>query len=222
MNGDGGAGIELQYDRQLKGEDGLFSFNVDARRRSFRVKVEKPPVQGHSLVLSIDKSIQYIADRELAAGVKKARGSAGVAIVMEPESGRILALSNYPQFNSNTYNKYKPDLWRNRAVSDLFEPGSTFKVVVAAAALEAGLARPNEVIDCQMGSIIIGNHVFHDHKPYQSLSHHLPKYIYTCSIAPIVLLWSKSRQIFRLSKWKNKCIKERLIFNIKRDLFLYF
>ncbi len=170
MNGDGGAGIELQYDRQLKGEDGLFSFNVDARRRSFRVKVEKPPVQGHSLVLSIDKSIQYIADRELAAGVKKARGSAGVAIVMEPESGRILALSNYPQFNSNTYNKYKPDLWRNRAVSDLFEPGSTFKVVVAAAALEAGLARPNEVIDCQMGSIIIGNHVFHDHKPYGLLT----------------------------------------------------
>jgi cell division protein FtsI (penicillin-binding protein 3) len=170
MNGDGGAGIELQYDEELKGKEGVFSFDIDARRRSFRVNVDRPPVQGHSLVLSIDKSIQYIADRELAAGVEKAQAKAGTAIVMESETGRILALSNYPQFNCNTYNEYDADRWRNRAVSDIFEPGSTFKVVVATAALEAGLARPDEMIDCQMGSITIGNHVFHDHKRYGLLS----------------------------------------------------
>jgi cell division protein FtsI (penicillin-binding protein 3) len=166
MNGDGGAGIELQYDKELKGKDGLFSFDIDARRRSFRVNVDTPPVQGHSLVLSIDKSIQYIADRELAKGVKQARARAGTVIVMESETGRILALSNYPQFNCNKYNKYDARLWRNRAVSDMYEPGSTFKVVVATAALEAGLIRPDELIDCQMGSITIGKHVFHDHKAY--------------------------------------------------------
>ena len=170
MNGDGGAGIELQYDKELKGKEGLFSFDIDAYRRSFRINVDKPPVQGHSLVLSIDKSIQYIADRELAAGVEKARARAGTAIVMESATGRILALSNYPQFNCNTYNTYEPDLWRNRAVSDLFEPGSTFKVVVATAALDAGLTRRNELIDCQMGSITIGGHVFHDHRAYGLLS----------------------------------------------------
>ena len=142
MNGDGGAGIELQYDKELQGKEGVYSFDVDARRKSFRVNVDKPPVQGHSLVLSIDKSIQYIADREVKAAVEKAQAKAGIAIVMESETGRILALSNYPQFNCNTYNRYEPDVYRNRAISDMFEPGSTFKVVVATAALEAGLTRP--------------------------------------------------------------------------------
>jgi cell division protein FtsI (penicillin-binding protein 3) len=167
---DGGAGIELQYDKELQGKEGVYSFDIDARHRSFRLKVDKAPVQGHSLVLSIDKSIQYIADRELAIGVEKAQAKAGTAIIMESDTGRILALSNYPQFNCNTYNEYEADLWRNRAVSDVFEPGSTFKVVVAATALEAGLTHPDEIIDCQMGSITIGNHVFHDHKGYGLLT----------------------------------------------------
>ncbi len=170
MNDDGGEGIELEYDKELKGKDGVFSFDVDAHRRSFRVKVDTPPVQGHSLVLSIDKSIQYIADRELATGVEKAHARSGTAIVMETETGRILALSNYPTFNCNTYNQYPSDLHRNRAVTDMFEPGSTFKVVVAASALEAGLTRPTELIDCQMGTITIGKHPFHDHKAYGLLS----------------------------------------------------
>jgi len=170
MNGDGTYGLEQQYNKELQGKEGQFSFDVDARRRSFRVKVDKPPVQGHSLVLSIDKSIQYIADRELAAGVEKAQARAGTAIVMESDTGRILALSNYPQFNCNTYSDYEPDLWRNRGISDVFEPGSTFKVVVATAALEAGLTRQDEMIDCQMGSITIGRHLFHDHKGYGLLS----------------------------------------------------
>ncbi len=167
MDGDGGAGIELEYDSVLKGQKGSYSFEVDARGRSFRANVEKPPVPGHSLVLSIDKSLQYIAARELAAGVEESRARAGTVIVMQPDTGRILALANYPQFNGSTYYKnYKPGMERNRAISDIYEPGSTFKVVVAAAALEAGLTRPDEWIDCQMGTIKIGGHVFHDHKPY--------------------------------------------------------
>ncbi len=170
MNGDGGAGLELQYDRELKGTPGVESFDVDARGRSFKGKVEKPPMQGHSLVISLDKSIQYVAAKELAAGVEGARAAAGTAIVMESDTGRILALVNYPDFNCNNYNQYSAELWRDRAVSDIFEPGSTFKVVVATAALEAGLAHPNEIIDCQMGAITIGRHVFHDHKRYGLLT----------------------------------------------------
>jgi len=170
MNGDGGAGIELQYDQQLKGTQGLISFNVDAHRRSFRGNVEEPPSQGRSLILSLDRSIQYIAERELAEGVLNAGAANGIAIVMESDTGRILALAGYPSFNCNAYNDYSPDFWRNRAVSDLFEPGSTFKVVVATAALEAGLTRPDEPIDCQMGSITVAKHVFHDHKPYGILT----------------------------------------------------
>ncbi len=170
MDGDGGTGIEQQYDKELKGKEGVFSYDVDAHGRSYRDKVEKPPVQGHSLVLSLDKAIQYIADRELAAAVEKSKARSGVVIVMESETGRILALSNYPSFNCNTYNKYPNVFWRNRAVSDYFEPGSTFKVVVASAALEAGLTQPDEMIDCQNGTIIIGKHPFHDHKAYGLLS----------------------------------------------------
>jgi cell division protein FtsI (penicillin-binding protein 3) len=166
----GGAGIEQKYDEELQGKEGIYSFEVDAHRRSFRLKVDKAPVQGHSLVLSIDKFIQSIADRHLAAGVEKAHAKSGIAIIMESETGRILALSNYPQFNCNKYNKYKADRWLNRAISDMFEPGSTFKVVVATAALEAGLTRPDEMIDCLNGAITIGRHVFHDHKPYGLLS----------------------------------------------------
>jgi cell division protein FtsI (penicillin-binding protein 3) len=170
MNGDGGAGVEIQYDQELKGAQGQISFDVDARRRSFRGKVEKPPVQGHSLVLSIDKSIQYIAERELAAGVLNASAARGTAIVMESNTGRILALATYPAYNCNAYNDYSPDFWRNRAISDFIEPGSTFKVVVATAALEEKLTRPDELIDCQMGTITVGNHVFHDHKAYGLLT----------------------------------------------------
>jgi cell division protein FtsI (penicillin-binding protein 3) len=169
-DGNGGAGLELQYNGELKGQEGLYSFDVDARRRSFRATVEKPPIQGHSLQLSIDKTIQYIADRELSKAVQKARAIGGTVLIMESDTGRILALSNYPQFNGNALNKNDVPFLRNRAVSAPFEPGSTFKVVVATWALELGLTHPNEIIDCRMGSITIGDHVFHDHNNYGSLS----------------------------------------------------
>ena len=172
MNGDGGAGIEQEYEKYLKGKPGRYTFARDGRKtpRIYQTQMEVPPVQGNSLVLSIDRSIQYIADREIAAGAEKARARAGTAIVMESDTGRILAMSNYPRFNSNRYNEYKSEYWYNRAVTDIFEPGSTFKVAVAAAALKEGLARPDEMIDCQNGAITIGGHVFHDHNRYGLIS----------------------------------------------------
>ncbi|NWG13051.1 MAG: transpeptidase family protein [Acidobacteria bacterium] len=170
MNGDGGAGLEELYDKDLRGTEGIVALDIDANGRSFRGRVIRPPRQGHSLVLSLDRSIQYIAERELAAAVAEHRAKAGTVLVMETDTGRILALANWPDFNCNIYNTYPADLWRNRAITDLFEPGSTFKVVVAAAALETRLTHPAEVIDCQNGSIRIGRHVFHDHRPYGLLT----------------------------------------------------
>ena len=172
MNGDGGAGIEQEYDKYLKGKPGLYTFARDGRKtpRIYETQMDVLPVQGNSLVLSIDKSIQYITDRELAAGAEKTKARAGTAIVMESTTGRILAMSNYPRFDSNRYNEYKSEYWYNRAVTDIFEPGSTFKVAVAAAALKEGLARPDELIDCQNGSITIGGHVFRDHNRYGLIS----------------------------------------------------
>ena len=172
MNGDGGAGIEQEYEKYLRGKPGVYTFARDGRKtpRIYQAQMDIPPVQGHSLVLSIDKSIQYIVDRELAAGVKSAKARAGTAIVMEADTGRILAMSNYPRFDSNRYNTYKSEYWYNRAVTDIFEPGSTFKVAVAAAALQEGLARTNEMIDCQNGAISIGGHVFRDHNKYGLIS----------------------------------------------------
>ena len=172
MNGDGGTGIEQEYDKYLKGKPGRYTFARDGRKtpRIYQSQMEVLPVQGHSLVLSIDKSIQYIVDRELAAGTKAAKARAGTAIVMESDTGRILAMSNYPRFDSNRYNEYKSEYWYNRAVTDIFEPGSTFKVAVAAAALKEGLTRPDEMIDCQNGAITIGGHVFRDHSRYGLIS----------------------------------------------------
>ncbi len=170
MDGDGGAGIEYQYDKILRGTQGQISFDVDGHRRPFWGTVMKPPTQGHSLILSIDKSIQYIAERELATGIKDSRAIAGTVVVMDSETGRILALAGLPGFNCNAYNEYPLEYHRNRAITDMFEPGSTFKVVVASAALEAGLTRPGELIDCQMGTMPVASHVFHDHKPYDLLT----------------------------------------------------
>ncbi len=164
--GKGVAGLEQKYDRQLRGVPGRIVREVDALGRPYREKKIIHPIPGHSLVLSMDGYIQYITQTELEAGVKRARASAGVAIVMEPPTGRILALANYPDFDCSRYGEYNQELWKNRAVQDQFEPGSTLKVVTASAALDAGLVRPDEVIDCQMGSMMVGGHRFLDHKPF--------------------------------------------------------
>ena len=168
--GEGGAGIERKYDRELRGMDGSYYFNRDAKRREYKVNVAIPPVQGNSLVLTIDKTIQHFADRALEEGVKAAKARGGTAIVMEVETGRLLALSNYPQFDGNQYTSYSAESWRNPAVTSPFEPGSTFKVAVVAAAIEAGVARPTDLIDCQNGTFNIAGNVFHDHNGYGLIS----------------------------------------------------
>ena len=168
--GEGVVGLELEYNGELKGTPGTITFSVDAYGRPIQVKSDIPPVSGHTLVLSIDRSLQCLAAKELLRGLEDSRASAGTAIIMESETGRILAIANYSRFNSSGRSEYQADPWWNRAIQDVIEPGSTFKVVVVAAALEARLARPDELIDCHMGSMLIGKRVIHDHKPYGLLT----------------------------------------------------
>src|SRR6201993_3460382 len=128
--------------------------SVDARKKWFG-RIEKEPEPGDNLVLTIDEKIQYMAERELEQAMKDTRAIAGTVIIEKPRTGEILALANRPTFNPNIKKEIRNEALKNRAVSDVYEPGSTFKLVTISGALDQGLARPDELIDCQMGSIVL-------------------------------------------------------------------
>jgi cell division protein FtsI (penicillin-binding protein 3) len=165
-------GLEAAYDKTLLGRGGYLVMERDALGRGIGAGI--PEVQGatrgHDLHLTIDENLQYIADRELAAAIQEYNARAGVVIVLEPDSGRILALANQPEFNPNAVSRYKRDNWRNRAISDSFEPGSTMKVFVMASALNEGVVTPSQLIHCENGSYRVGGRTIHDHHPHGILS----------------------------------------------------
>ena len=150
---DGQAGIEYAHDKIVRGQDGRAWVQVDAKRTRLETRVDREPVAGATLELTIDLRLQYLVERELAAGVAANRAKGGTAIVMDPYTGEVLALASYPTFNPNIAGTFSDDERRNRAVQDVYEPGSTFKLVTAAAALEEGLFAPGEIIDCSPGFI---------------------------------------------------------------------
>jgi cell division protein FtsI (penicillin-binding protein 3) len=153
----GQQGIELSYDKVISGEDGLAFVQVDAKRQRLDSRVERPPVPGATLELTLDSYLQHIAERELEAGVRANEARAGTAVIMDPFTGGILAMANYPTFNPNAVAKSTADQRRNRAVQDVYEPGSTFKIVTASAALEEGIVKPDDLIDTTPGYIRIGS-----------------------------------------------------------------
>jgi cell division protein FtsI (penicillin-binding protein 3) len=152
LDHDGLAGIEATYDELISGEPGKVLVQTDARRHAFS-RVERPPTAGDTLELTIDLGLQYIAERELKAGVETSGGRGGSAIVMDPATGEILAMANYPSFNPNAYRDFAEASRRNRAVQDLYEPGSTFKIVTASAVLEEKVIAPDDLIDVSAGAI---------------------------------------------------------------------
>src|SRR5450755_1724483 len=163
------SGLERQFNRQLQGKPGKLMISVDARKRWF-ASVEKEPESGNSLVLTIDQNIQYIAERELERGMEETHAIAGTVIVENPHTGEILALTNRPTFNPNIRKEIKNDALKDRAVSDIYEPGSTFKMVTISAGLEEKITRPDEMFDCQMGSIVINGMRIRDSRPHGMLS----------------------------------------------------
>ncbi|HEU5233443.1 MAG TPA: penicillin-binding protein [Terriglobales bacterium] len=169
MDDEGLAGIERSFDERLRGRAGKMLITMDARHR-WVGRVEKNPVPGQNLVLTIDEDIQHIAEKELEAAMQQTHAEAGTVVIQNPRTGEILALANYPTFNPNNSRGISPKSLRNRAVSDAYEPGSTFKMVTIAAALEEKVTNPNEVFDCQMGKIFLGGRTIHDHKAYGMLT----------------------------------------------------
>ena len=165
---EGMGGLEYRYNRSVRGETGRAVIMSDARGRSFN-SVEQPPAPGANLITTIDENIQYILEKEIAEAAAKTRPKGLSIIAMSPSTGEILGMANYPTFNPNEYAR-SPQNWSNHAVSQTYEPGSTFKIVTVASAIEEGLATPTDLIDCQMGSIVVFGRLIHDHKPFGLLT----------------------------------------------------
>jgi cell division protein FtsI (penicillin-binding protein 3) len=165
-------GLEVAQDLLLRGHSGTLTGAKDARGQIIftqGIPDESRPL-GYSIKLTLDKRIQYIAENELERTVHDFGAKSGMTVVMEPQSGEVLAMGVFPTFNPNSFSSYGPSVWRNRAVTDAFEPGSTFKVFLAAAALEEGLVDPNDLFYCEQGKYKILDHTIHDLKKFGWLS----------------------------------------------------
>jgi cell division protein FtsI (penicillin-binding protein 3) len=161
-------GIEFEYNNVLKGKSRYLDINRDALGRQLFIDGANTSeeVQGNDIILTIDKNIQYIAEKELQAAISISKAKSGIAIVMEPATGKVLAMAVAPLFNPNQYKKYEPKTWRNRAITDEFEPGSTFKTFLMASALEENIIKPKDIFFCENGSFRVANRVIHDTHPH--------------------------------------------------------
>jgi penicillin-binding protein 2 len=158
---EGLGGIELVFDDDLRGIPGREIVSVDARRQLYG-RVERQPDPGQNLVLTIDSTIQYIVEKELEQAMLDTKAEAGTVVVQNPRTGEILALANRPTFNPNVFNRVPKEALKNRAVTDVYEPGSVFKTVTYSAAIEQGVVKPEDMVDCQGGAITIFGMTIHD------------------------------------------------------------
>jgi len=165
-------GLELMWDDKLKGEPGFRHMIRDAKLRPVLDKEEDslPAQNGYNVVLTIDSVIQYITEREIAKMAMKFNASAASAVVLDPSTGKILALANYPDYDLNEFIEVPKSLMKNTAVLSVFEPGSVFKIVTASAALNEGKKKLDDRIYCENGEYKIGGRVLHDYHPYGELS----------------------------------------------------
>lgn len=164
-------GVELALNDVLSSRKKSGDVKRDARGHLYLSPMddgEEPALA--DVYLTIDRTLQHIAERELVRAAQNARAKGGVAIVVDVDTGAILAMANYPMFDPNRYGDYEQSSWRNRAITDAYEPGSTFKTVIVASAIEAGVATSDDIFDCEGGSIKIGFNVVHDSHSYGKLS----------------------------------------------------
>jgi cell division protein FtsI (penicillin-binding protein 3) len=157
-------GIEFQYDALLNGESHVWTAARDALGREIAMGNVPFEKEDHyrNIVLTVDKSIQHIVETELDRGVEKWGAKGGMVIAMDPSTGKILAIASYPTFNPNQFIQYRSKSWRNGAISDVFEPGSLFKIFLAAAALEEQVVRPSDSFFCENGSYTVYDRTIHD------------------------------------------------------------
>ena len=166
LDGHGLEGIERRYESTLRGHSRRVILQRDALGRTVFPKglSELGPHSGNDISLTIDEVIQYIAEKELLEAVNTSGAKGGVVIVMEPTSGAVLAMAVNPRFDPNAVRSLSADSWRNRAVTDAYEPGSTLKIVIAAAALEEKLMTPSSLVFAENGRMRVANTVIHDHE----------------------------------------------------------
>ncbi len=172
LDNGGLAGLELLYEQVVASEPGKRTVVRDAHYGTVlypnhEASEAKP---GQDLYLTLDATIQHLVERELAAAVRGSGAQSGMVVMLDPSSGAILAMASYPTFDPNRFEEFPKAHWRNQVVEDAFEPGSTFKVVTLAAALEAGAVDPEHVFDCEMGGITRNGVRINDHRPFGRLS----------------------------------------------------
>ncbi len=168
-------GLELFYDSYLKSGGQPVIVDQDAHGRSYNPDLLGEKENLHHVVLTLDKTIQFITEKELAKAVTQAKAKSGIAVVMNNKTGEVLAMASYPDFDPNQYTSVDPQHWKNRAVTDSFEPGSIFKAITAAAALESGKVSLDQKFNCEGGAYRIDKFTINDHGKYGAMS--LPEII---------------------------------------------
>ncbi len=169
-DGHGLDGLELAFEDELSGDPITRLGFRDARGRKVLTGVDDSGRQGAAVTLTLDRHLQYVTERALETAVETSKATAGMAVVIDPKTGEILALANTPRFNPNAPEKSAPGSLRNRSVTDAFEPGSTFKAFVVAAALEANVITTASTFDCENGAWTLGKHVINDTHPHDKLN----------------------------------------------------
>ena len=169
LDGEGLGGVEHFYNAKIKGESGELFLEKDATGHPYE-SFEIPSKPGQTVVLTIDQAIQYQAEQALQTAVQRSHAKSGTAIVLDPRSGEILALANAPSFDPNNVAASSAEARSNWALQNIYEPGSTFKIIAFSAALDRKLAKPDDHIDCQMGSITVAGRLVHDHHPFGLLT----------------------------------------------------
>ncbi|HXY42170.1 MAG TPA: penicillin-binding transpeptidase domain-containing protein [Vicinamibacteria bacterium] len=169
LDNTGMSGIEYAFEDEIRGRSAKIVVHTDARRRPF-AQTERPSTDGATVVLSLDQAIQHVAERELERSMAETQALSGMVVVVEPFTGEVLAMAGRPGFNPNRYQAYPSWRWKNRPISDVFEPGSVFKIVTAAAGLQEKVVSPDEVLDCGHGKIELAGTVIHDHAVFDQLT----------------------------------------------------
>ncbi len=153
IDNNGLSGIELEFDKQLKGTNGQIIMQRDGLGRK-RPTVDYPrmdPIGGHNIVLTIDLDMQAVAEEELREGIERNKATSGLVVMIDPKTGEVLAMANYPSVNPNQYQLASQSAIKNRVITDIFEPGSIFKVVTMSAALEESIIKPEQMFYAEQG-----------------------------------------------------------------------
>jgi cell division protein FtsI (penicillin-binding protein 3) len=169
IDGEGLGGLEQFYNAKITGEPGRLFLEKDANGRPYE-SFEIASKPGQTVVLTIDQTVQYLAEQALSSAVERTRAKSGSVIVLDPRNGEILAMANAPTFDPNQVAASPAEARSNWALQNVYEPGSTFKIVAFSAAIEKKLASPDDMIDCQMGAITVAGRVVHDHHPFGTLT----------------------------------------------------